>query len=819
MSSEVSLKEILPKLEERFNVRFSYLEKDLDNILVDLPQDLEQLGSVLDLLRTQTSLLFIPLDNRYIAIRKAQQESSVCFIIKDSHTGHPLAGAGVFDLQGRLIRFSNEKGEVHLSRLQNEQKFILRHLGYNPLNLNPAVIPAGTCPEVLLIPFVEVLGESVVVNYITEGITKRRDGSTLIYTDNFGSLPGMVEPDILHIVEALPGVESINETISSINIRGGTSDQNLILYDGVKMYLTGHFFGLISAFNPGLTNKARLVKNGTSSEYGDGVSGTIDIRSKNDITGDFSGGAGLSLVSADAYLQVPLTKNIEAHFSARRSIHDFYRSPTFSSYFSRTFQETAFFTAEDPDPGKDADFNFHDYSGKLLYDFSENHSLRLTGLVIENELKYVRNKSGSENDQENNFLAQKNLVLGGAINSSWTGSLETTVQTYLTRYRLSALSESLRVEQSLIQSNEVLETGVKFNLKYTLKKELIFNGGYQFNETGVSNIEVVNNPFFSSRIKNVLRSHVAFSEVSFEKGKFFTRGGLRLNYLNSFDDPLLEPRLNIHYKVTPQLSFKVQAEQKSQTLSQIIDLQEDFLGVENRRWILANGQEFPVVKSNQISSGVDFSSNGWFLDLEAYYKKVNGISTSTQGFQDQHEFMRTNGSYNSKGFELLVNKKVEDVHFNMTYTLAESSYEFPTLEPSIFPNYLDIRHSFSMATNYSLRNFRFSLGGKAASGKPFTPPVNNQETWRQGNLWFVNYDSPNEANLPFYFRIDASASYSFEITNKLNGQVNAGVINLTDRENIINRYYRINDNDPSKAVKVDEKSLGFTPNMLIRINF
>ncbi|WP_169578596.1 TonB-dependent receptor plug domain-containing protein [Salinimicrobium terrae] len=810
----------MPELEEKFDVRFSYLEKDLDNIQVNLPTNLKQLDDVLNFLRDQTSLSFILLNDRYIAIRKTRTEEIFCFILKDSNTDLPISGAGVFNINGDLINFSNEAGEVVLKDSDIDKNIVIRHLGYNPVELKQEITSYRHCPEVLMIPFVEVLGESVIVNYLTTGISRRRDGSTMINTDNFGTLPGMVEPDILHILEALPGVENANETISSINIRGGTSDQNLVLYDGVKMYLTGHFFGLISAFNPGLTNKARLVKNGTSSEFGGGVSGTIDISSKNELTGKISGGAGISLVNADAYLQVPLANNLEVHLSGRRSIDNFYRSPTFSSYFSRAFQESAVFTGGDRVSGEGADFNFQDYSGKILYNFRDNHKFRLTGLIIENKLNYIENLSGPGDATERiNSLAQKNLVIGGSLISNWSKNLGTTFRSYLTRYSLSALNKNTATEQSLIQSNEVLETGVKLSLKYSLSSRSVLHGGYEFSEAGVSNIEVVNNPFFSSRIKNVLRSHSVFTEMTVEQEQFFIRGGLRLNYLDRLEKFLLEPRVNINYKVSQSINFTVQGEQKSQTLSQIIDLQEDFLGVENRRWILANGREFPVVRSNQVSMGVDFKSAGWFVDLETYYKKVEGINTSTQGFRDQHEFRRTKGSYDSKGVELLVNKKLKDLQVYLNYTLAESSYEFPALESSYFPNNLDIRHSFSLAMNYSFDNLIFSLGGKAASGKPFTAPVEDQETWQEGNLWFVNYDSPNAVNFPFYFRLDASASYNFKISEKLKGEFNAGVINLTNRENIINRYYRVDEENPSTAIQVDEKSLGFTPNILFRIIF
>jgi hypothetical protein len=69
-----------------------------------------------------------------------------------------------------------------------------------------------------------------------------------------------LEPDILQSIQALPGVESTNESIANINVRGGTNDQNLMIWDNIKMYHSGHFFGLISAYNPNLTDKVIVKK-------------------------------------------------------------------------------------------------------------------------------------------------------------------------------------------------------------------------------------------------------------------------------------------------------------------------------------------------------------------------------------------------------------------------------------------------------------------------------------------------------------------------------------------------------------------------------
>ncbi|HLT53770.1 MAG TPA: Plug domain-containing protein, partial [Flavobacteriaceae bacterium] len=179
------------------------------------------------------------------------------------------------------------------------------------------------------------LQEIVVTNYLTSGISLNNNGQIVLKPEKFGILPGLTEPDVLQTIQALPGVMSVDETISNINIRGGTHDQNLILWDGIKMYQSGHFFGMISAFNPYLTKDVEVSKNGTSAQYGDGISGVIDMQNADVLNHKFKAGLGINLIHADGFAKVPLTKNTEVQLSLRRSVTDLFTTPTYDAYFKR----------------------------------------------------------------------------------------------------------------------------------------------------------------------------------------------------------------------------------------------------------------------------------------------------------------------------------------------------------------------------------------------------------------------------------------------------------------------------------------------------
>ena len=187
---------------------------------------------------------------------------------------------------------------------------------------------------------ITILDEIILNNILTKGISVKKGGKITIKPDEFKILPGLVEPDILQSIQSLPGVLNANKKLSDINIRGGTHDQNLFLWNNIKMYQTGHFFGLISPFNPYLIKEVNLLKNGTSPKYGDGVSSIIEMNNKKSDTKKTKFGFGLDLISLDGLLITPLSKNTELQFSVRRAYTDILKTITYNNFFDRIFQDS-----------------------------------------------------------------------------------------------------------------------------------------------------------------------------------------------------------------------------------------------------------------------------------------------------------------------------------------------------------------------------------------------------------------------------------------------------------------------------------------------
>lgn len=659
------------------------------------------------------------------------------------------------------------------------------------------------------------LQKVIITSYLTKGIKLNDDATTTITPKSFGILPGLIEPDILQTIQALPGVQSVDERISDITIRGGTNDQNLVLWEGVKMYQTGHFFGLISAFNPYLTKDVTVSKNGTSTIYGDGVSSVIDIRNIDDLTGKFSSGFGVNLINLDAYGIIPLNNKLELQLSARRSLTDIWSTPTYDSYFNRVFQNTDLTNRENNNNSNNERFFFYDLSAKLIYNLTEKDKISTSIISIANNLDYQENSNDSQ-DILNSNLEQNSLAATINYNRQWNDFFTTNAQVYFSNYKLDATNTDGINNQTIFQENDVSDVGIKLDANYRLSANINYLGGYQFSEISITNLEEVNIPDFSRFVRNVSRQHSIFNEIKFTSNSTNTilKLGLRNNFFERFSDFNVEPRISFNQKFLTNFRLEILGELKSQITSQIIDLQNDFLGVEKRRWTLANNDDAPITKSNQISAGIHYNKNKLLISAEAFFKEVTGISTRNQGFQNQFQFINAAGKYTIKGVDFLINKKFKNISTWLSYSFNDNNYTFNDLnEGNAFPNNIAIDHAVTFANTFSWRDFNIGLGLNWRTGKPYSKPLSNQAVVNNT----IIYGSPNANNLPDYFRVDASIRYDFKINKTIKASSGFSLWNVTNKTNILNKRFVINDQNGIN--EIENQSLGMTPNISFRIDF
>lgn len=808
----IPLPDFLTELETAYNVKFSFADSAISQITVERPS-LKTLENILDYLRSKTDLVISKLNDRYYTVTYTSN-ITICGYVFDNFKTNTIPGATVEIMDTKTGTVTNTEGQFFLENIPKNTLVLIKYLGFKPLFVQASELELkGDCKRIAMALSYQELDEVIVSKFLTTGIRKLPDGTIELSPSNFGILPGISEPDVLQTVQALPGIKSVDETVSDINIRGGTNDQNLILWDGIKMYQTGHFFGLISAFNPYVTDKIKVIKNGTPAAFGDGLSGTLDMQTLNSISENFKGGAGFNLISGDMYAQIPIKENIAVQVSARRSITDFLNTPTYTVFSEKAFQ--------DSEVNSESEFYFYDFTAKLLYDINPIQKLRVSMINMSNNLNYLEVSDNSSNANRSN-LNQHNISVGAQLQSDWTDDFTSTLHFYYTQYGLDALTISNNGAQRLLQNNLVKESSVKLTTTYLLAENLQWENGYEGTETGIENRTNINEPLFERNIKGVIRKQALFSEVTYtsdNKKLMGTLGG-RFNYvenLDTFKEFIFEPRINLSYELVSNLKTEILGEYKSQATNQIIDLEQNFLGIERRRWILSDGNTLPITRSKQGSLGFNYDTDRFYVGVDGFYKTVEGINVYTQGFQNQNQFDGEVGSYVVRGVEFLINTKNNDYSAWLSYTYNKNDYTFETLSPQTFPNNLDIRHSATLAATYTFGQLKVGGGLTYKSGKPYTQPNENDPIDSTVVPNEINYQNSNSSRLPEYIRADSSALYSFKMGEHLNATLGASILNLTNRKNTLNIYYRLL---PDNSIETIERvSLGITPNVSFRIQF
>jgi hypothetical protein len=816
----IPLKNILKTISAEHNIIFNYIEDEIAVFSLIPPNKELSLLSKIDYIKTETKLKFTANANRYYTIyNDTKLDKPLCGYLIDRETNEPIENAVIIISKSQKTTWSNANGYFELPKISSNT-IEIKHVSYEFFEINPEELSEIDCPKLNLTPLAQNLEEAIVQRYLTSGISKKNNGTFEVKPKKFGILPGLIEPDVLQTMQQIPGIYSVDETISNINVRGGTHDQNLFLWNGIRMFQTGHFFGLISAFNPSLAQTISISKNGTSAFMGESVSSMIAIDSHSKTIENKHQSISANLISAEFYSKIKVSDKATFEFSGRRSFADAFSSPTYKNYRNRIFQNTIVTTIDNNQTTaikSDEKFYFYDFTAQYQQKVGEKNELFIDIIAIENSL--IIDQTATSISKESN-LGQQNFGGNMSWKTNWNANNTSKIHFYSSYYNLDATNKSLQNNQVLKQHNTVLDYGFQIKNTHQISKVVTFLNGYQFNEIGVTNFDEINLPFFSRKIKEVLRNHAIIGEGIFqsENKKTYLCAGIRANYFEKFSKSIIEPRIQFNQSLSNSLHLEILGEQKNQSLSQIIDLQGDFLGIEKRRWTLSNNQNIPIQKSNQFSIGFTFKNNNWLITLENFYKKITGITSNSQGFQNQFEYVKSKGSYEILGSEILVQKNFNRFYTWVSYSFNDNKYSFETLDSSQFPNNFELVHTVSWAGIYEWEKLKFALGSKWNSGKPITTPKSNIVDATDVSNPIINYNDANNSRLKEYFQLNFSASKSWNLSPKVVMQTSFSILNILNTKNIINKYYRV-DSSNNSIESVATYSLERTPNLNIKVSF
>ncbi len=833
--NETPLQQVLNELSESYDLIFSFSDETVKNKIITLAINNTPLDEILATLQTLTHLNFKKISDRQVIVSSPRNKVEICGYIFDETTNEPLSYASISIESTKTGTIANDDGFFQLGTIDLNASITIQYVGYKDKVMKASSFKASSCPRISLFTESTSLAEVLIVEYITTGIDKNINGSFRISNKELGILPGQSEPDILQSIQLIPGINSPDETATGVQIRGGSPDQNLVLWDDIKMYNTGHFFGMFSAFNPNVVKNAKIFKGGADPKYGDRVSGVIDISSDKKVPKKFNGGAGVNGTYADIFMKVPVAKPLGLILSARRSYTDVFETPTYNALSEKVFQNTKIVenpnqtpaTGEEDDDDDEEErkeaiaknnFFFYDTSAKLIIDASENDKILASTIYTNNDLAF-------EINNEEDLITDDLEIENKGASLSWEGTKLKDFCHSLKAYYSKSDSDylfterqELQIERQSVRKNTVKDFGLDFNTTYDLNTKNSFMLGYQFSNSEVfyaitreAEFETPINE--SDRVKN--NANTIYANYKFlPKNKSFINIGIRTSHYSIADQLYIEPRVNIEYPITNLLRIKATAELRYQPISQLIEFEDTQLRLENKLWIHAN-EEVPVLKSTQLSTGLLFSKKGWNFEIDSYYKNIDGLTSVTNGFNTINNDLSTGESI-IYGVDILLKKKFKNFRTWLGYTFNDIKYTFPEIQEASFPGNNDITHNFRISNTYEINDWEFSLGWLWRSGAPFTDAdlINDE----------IEYGAANAERLPEYHRLDISAIYRFDFnkTSNWRGQIGASVQNLYNRQIPISISYKVDDNTSTGEIELDrlqQQSLGITPNIVLRIYF
>ncbi|MEM1001484.1 MAG: TonB-dependent receptor, partial [Bacteroidota bacterium] len=519
---------------------------------------------------------------------------------------------------------------------------------------------------------------------------------------------------------------------------------------------------------------------------------------------------------------------------------DLFSTYTSDRYFNRVFQSTRISTNSNLIIENEQlnelqnDVSFLDSNLKIQWRPSDKDEISLSALYLKNDLDYkIEDIIDQRTNTDELDLKNQGITLNWKRdwNPYWRHSFQTYYSDYVSDYLFSDNNIS-GLEEGNRRFNSVEDFGISVETVFQPNEKNVWSLGYQYYNTQVefvlSRLDDLQEDFLDSSSSN-LNSHNIFLNYEKQWKQFILNAGLRTTFLSSLQNWYFEPRINTTYKLSNAWALSASAEVKNQAISQFIEI-ESPLQLANNIWTIADDEDYFVINSQQLTFGVTYNKNSWNIDVEAYYKKLNNLSSYLRGFSNvatTNTDLFSKGSGETLGIDLLIKKKVNNYNTWIGYTLSRTRQEFPDIQTESFPSLSDKTHSLQWINQYKWNQLELSLGAQYSTGNPYTRGIGISEDENQD--FFIEYGPINNSRLRDYFRLDGSIFYNFKSKSNdfVKAKLGISFINLLNRENELNRTYAIDEFSDDETPEVrdlileEETILGlrFTPNIVFRYWF
>jgi hypothetical protein len=687
-------------------------------------------------------------------------------IVTDSTSGESLAFCNVFIRDLNTGASTNERGLYLINSIPANKEYTITvsYVGYKTHEFS-VFIKAGelTKADIKLVPLsielqtVEKVGNKVIEKNSTDLGLER------ISIKQLEILPKGVETDVMRSLQYLPGVRSTGDVSARYYVRGGTSDQNLVLLNGVTIYNPFHSLGLFSVIEPDMINSVEFFKGGFASEYGGRISSVLNIISKDGNKNRFGFKGSSSLLTAKGLLEGPIP-NGSFLLSGRKS---------HSNNVLKKFLNDQIIPID-----------FYDMSFKLNYsskDFMGNAKFSIFGFLSGDDLVY--------DDPNRESFNWKNDI----ISFEWLQIYDAPIFSRL-GVSLSKFEGNIDPRGSTLKprKNELSDFTISFDINVFFENKDELAAGVKV-KTIDSKLFLENQLGVSSDINKFAGNITLYGKYKFLQYEDFGADiGTRIivTGFNKSNGITTEPRLSFTYRILPTLALKTSWGIYLQELTTVSDENEIISVFEP--WIIIPNYLEP---SRSINYGAGLE---WIIttelsaEAEAYYKTVSNLPIVNEEKYFSYDPDLIAGRGESFGYELMIKYSKDPFNITSSYAL---SWAYKKIDNYLYYPKYDSRH----ASNFSLE-FNFGSGwiGSAvwsfSSGLPFTELagyydkyyLNNGQGSGINNGNYIPYALLGDRNLgrlPEYHRLDLGITKRMRLLFS-NIEMSLNLINAYDRKNI-----------------------------------
>lgn len=666
-------------------------------------------------------------------------------------------------------------------------------------------------------------------------------------------LPNVGEKDIMRGFQLMPGVSASNENSSGMYVRGGTPDQNLIIYDGFTVYYVDHLHGFYSAFNSNAVKDVQLYKGGFASKYGGRLSSVTEITGKDGNAKKMTLGGEVSLLSANVFVEIPKGDKLTSLFAFRRSYQGYLYNKISGQY--NTSDDENSVSSSNPMGTVIPDSYFYDFNGKITYTPNKRDIISLSIFngtdYIDNtpQFKFPKNMptppSGSNpggNDSvsfdNSDYLKSGNIGSSLRLTRKYTDKISANYLVSFSNFlstrdqtrSLTVKNEGVKetVKSGILEDNNLIDISFKNDWKNSINDKNILEYGafgtyynikYSYAQSDTAKIlEMANSAVFGG---------IYFQDkITLLSSKLIVTPGLRANYFSLAKRLYLEPRLGLSYILNKTTTLNLATGIYYQYANRVV--REDVMSGNTDFWILSDNKNIPVSSSKHINIGINYDLPDYIFSIEGYYKQNRDISEYTLRFkrslflnseaQITESFFTGNGY--STGLEFLAQKKSGNFSGWLSYTIAEVKNRFPEQSSKYFYANQDVKHELKSVAIYKFGNFDFSATWIFSSGRPYTAPLGAYSVTQGDGVkeTFYAVSDKNSFRLPDYHRLDFAAAYRFNIFGSIGkaNSVSLSLFNAYNRKNISSKQFQLVNNT---ILESNINYLSITPNISITFKF